>query len=47
MIEKVKYEYGNTATCAAAIFNATGPFVRKPFMELTEEMMDATYAGSV
>lgn len=47
MVEKVKYEYGNTVKCAAAIFNASGAFVRKPFLELTEEVMDASYAGSV
>lgn len=47
MVEKVKQEYGNTVQCAAAIFNASGAFVRKPFLELTEEVMDASYAGSV
>lgn len=47
MIEKVKYEHGNDVKCAAAIFNASGAFVRKPFLELTEEVMDASYAGSV
>ena len=47
MLEKVKREHGNDVKCAAAVFNASGPFVRKPFLELTEEMMDAGYAGSV
>ncbi len=47
MVEQVKKEYGNTVKCAAAIFNASGAFVRKPFLELTEEVMDASYAGSV
>lgn len=47
MIEKVKHTYGNDVRCAAAIFNASGPFSRKPFLELTEEMLDASYAGSV
>ncbi|KAL9072903.1 MAG: hypothetical protein Q9161_003274 [Pseudevernia consocians] len=47
MVEKVKQEYGNNVKCAAAIFNASGAFVRKPFLELTEEVMDASYAGSV
>ena len=47
MLEKVKWEHGNDVKCAAAVFNASGPFARKPFLELTEEMMDAGYAGSV
>ena len=47
MVEQVKREYGNTVKCAAAIFYASGAFVRKPFLELTEEVMDASYAGSV
>ncbi|KAF6228877.1 hypothetical protein HO133_006988 [Letharia lupina] len=47
MVEKVKHEYGNDVKCAAAIFNASGAFVRKPFLELTEEVLDASYAGSV
>ena len=47
MVEKLKQEYGNDVKCAAAVFNASGPFVRKPFLELTEEVMDASYAGSV
>lgn len=47
MIEMVKHEHGHDVKCAAAIFNASGGFVRKPFMELTEAMMDASYAGSV
>lgn len=47
MVEKVKQEYGNNVKAAAAIFNASGAFVRKPFLELTEEVLDASYAGSV
>ena len=47
MLEKVKWEHGNDVRCAAAIFNVSGPFARKPFLDLTEEMMDASYAGSV
>lgn len=47
MLEKVKHEYGNTVKCAVAVFNASGAFVRKPFLELTEEVLDASYAGSV
>ncbi|KAK4691941.1 hypothetical protein P7C71_g5171, partial [Lecanoromycetidae sp. Uapishka_2] len=47
MVESVKKEYGHDVKCAAAIFNASGAFVRKPFLELTEEVMDSSYAGSV
>ncbi|KAL2055670.1 hypothetical protein ABVK25_003912 [Lepraria finkii] len=47
MVEKVKEEYGNDVKCAAAVFNASGAFVRKPFLELTGENMDSSYAGSV
>ena len=47
MIDTIKKEYGTDVKCAAAIFNANGPFVRKPFLELTEEVMEASYAGTV
>lgn len=47
MLEKVKREHGYDVKCAAAVFNASGAFVRKPFLELTEEILDASYAGSV
>ena len=47
MVEKVREEYGKDVKCAAAIFNASGAFVRKPFLELTEAEMDSSYAGSV
>lgn len=47
MLEKVKREHGYDVQCAAAVFNASGAFVRKPFLELTEEIMDASYAGNV
>lgn len=47
MVEKLKEEYGKDVTCAAAIFNASGAFVRSPFLELTEEVLDSSYAGSV
>jgi len=47
MAEKVKEEWGRNVRCQAAVFNASGPFVRKPFLELTEEVLDASYAGTV
>ena len=47
MVEKVKEEYGKDVKCAAAIFNASGAFVRAPFLELTEEQLDSSYNGSV
>ena len=47
MLEMVKREFGNDVKCSAAVFNASGPFSRKPFLELTEEMLDASYAGTV
>lgn len=39
-IEKIKQEYGQE--CAAAIFNASGPFARKPFLETTEQEFKAS-----
>ena len=47
MVEKVKGEFGKDVTCAAAIFNASGAFVRKPFLEITGDELDGSYAGSV
>lgn len=47
MVEKVKEEWGKDVECKAAVFNASGAFVRKPFLELTEEVLDSSYAGSV
>lgn len=47
MVEAVKKEFGSEVRCAAAVFNASGAFVRKPFLELTGEGLDASYAGSV
>lgn len=46
-MEKVKEEWGKDVECKAAVYNASGSFVRKPFLELTEEMLDASYAGNV
>ncbi|KAF2808453.1 NAD(P)-binding protein [Mytilinidion resinicola] len=35
--EKIEKEFGPGVSAAAAVFNASGRFVRKPFLELTEE----------
>ncbi|KAK3077772.1 hypothetical protein LTS18_009349 [Coniosporium uncinatum] len=42
-MEKVEGEFGEGVGCAAAIFNASGKFVRKPFLELTEDEFMAGY----
>ncbi|KAF2842303.1 NAD(P)-binding protein [Patellaria atrata CBS 101060] len=34
---KIKEEFGNDVGLAAAVFNASGKFLKKPFLELTEE----------
>jgi len=36
-VESIKKEFGSDVGAAAAIFNASGGFVRKPFLELSEE----------
>ncbi|KAE9971614.1 hypothetical protein EG328_005486 [Venturia inaequalis] len=36
-LKEIKKEFGEDVKAAAAIFNASGRFVRKPFLELTEE----------
>ncbi|KAF1989253.1 NAD(P)-binding protein [Aulographum hederae CBS 113979] len=36
-MERVRGEFGEGVGVAAAIFNASGSFVRKPFLEMTEE----------
>lgn len=46
MIGTVKEEFGE-AKAAAAVFNVSGPFVRKPFLELKGEELDGSYAASV
>lgn len=38
---------GNDVTAAAAVFNASGPFARKPFLETTEEQFVASWDVSV
>ncbi len=47
MVERVKEVWGKDVECKAAVYNASGAFVRKPFLELTEEMLDGSYAGNV
>ncbi|KAF2401149.1 NAD(P)-binding protein [Trichodelitschia bisporula] len=34
---KIEEEFGNDVAAAAAVFNASGGFVRKPFLELSEQ----------
>ena len=46
-VEKVKKEFGGEVRAAAAVFNASGGFVRKPFLELDEGVLDTSYKGSV
>ena len=41
-ISKIGKEFGDVG-CAAAIFNASGSFVRKPFLDLTEQEFVAGY----
>lgn len=40
--EAIKKEYGEDVGVAAAVFNASGPFARKPFLELTQEQFEAS-----
>ncbi|THX54840.1 NAD(P)-binding protein [Aureobasidium pullulans] len=44
--EKIKAKFGSDATCAAAVFNASGTLVKKPFLELTEDDFTKPYAVS-
>ena len=43
--EGIKAQVGTVA--AAAVFNASGPFARKPFLETTVEQFDASWGVSV
>lgn len=45
-MEKIKGEFGDVG-CAAAIFNASGAFSRKPFLEIGEEAFGKAYDVSV
>lgn len=42
-VEAIKKEFGQDVAAAAAIFNASGPFMRKPFLETPAE----TFQGSI
>ncbi|KAI5370362.1 putative short-chain dehydrogenase/reductase SDR, NAD(P)-binding domain superfamily [Septoria linicola] len=44
--DKIKQEFPD-ATCAAAVFNATGPFVKKGILDITVEEFDAGYGVSM
>lgn len=44
--EKIKAEYKD-ASCAAAIFNASGRFARKPLLEMTLEEFSVGWEVSV
>ena len=46
-IAAAKKEFGQDVKAAAAIFNASGPFTRKPFLEITEADLDASIAGTL
>ncbi|KAF2002958.1 NAD(P)-binding protein [Amniculicola lignicola CBS 123094] len=41
-LEKVKQEFGQDVGAAAAIFNAAGGFLRKPFLELPEDVFNTS-----
>ena len=45
-LDKIEQELPG-ASCAAAIFNASGSFVRKDFLELTEEEFTSGHNVSV
>lgn len=45
MIARVKEEWGEDVNCKAAIFNASGVFVRKPFLEITEGEFEGSWGG--
>ncbi|KAF2479586.1 oxidoreductase [Neohortaea acidophila] len=44
--EQVKKTFGSDVSCAAAVFNASGAFSRKPFLELTEDDFTRPYSVS-
>lgn len=43
--DKIQHEF-NTTSCAAAIFNASGRFVRKPLLEMSVEDFSAGWEVS-
>ncbi len=44
--KKIKEEFGD-ANCAAAVFNASGRFARKPFLEMTVKDFSNSWEVSV
>ncbi|KAH0362589.1 hypothetical protein KCU65_g7900, partial [Aureobasidium melanogenum] len=44
--EQVNSTFGSDSACAAAVFNASGSLVKKPFLELSEEEFTRPYAVS-
>ncbi|KNG51413.1 oxidoreductase domain-containing protein [Stemphylium lycopersici] len=45
-VEAIKKEFGQDVAAAAAIFNASGPFMRKPFLETPAETFQGSLAVS-
>jgi NAD(P)-dependent dehydrogenase (short-subunit alcohol dehydrogenase family) len=45
-VDTIKKEFGNDVGAAAAIFNASGPFMRKPFLEIPPEVFQSSLAVS-
>jgi NAD(P)-dependent dehydrogenase (short-subunit alcohol dehydrogenase family) len=45
-VDAIKKEFGNDVGAAAAIFNASGPFLRKPFLEIPPEVFEQSLAVS-
>ena len=41
-VEGIKQEFGQDVAAAAAIFNASGPFMRKPFLEIPAETFSSS-----
>lgn len=45
-MQKVASEYGENTHCAAAVFNASGPFSRKPLLEMTPDEFEKSWQVS-
>ncbi|KAF2855996.1 NAD(P)-binding protein [Plenodomus tracheiphilus IPT5] len=45
-VDTIKKEFGDDVGAAAAIFNASGPFLRKPFLEIPPEVFVQSLAVS-
>ena len=46
-VSEIQREFGKETKAAAAVFNASGRFVRKPFLETTEQEFGVSYSVSV